>query len=303
MHKQTLLLHFPFPPPLLGWALSLKLDMMDKLDKMDKPQQALHRPQSCGGLLWALTPSDGAASPTISKWTPPLSPTSSGNRSGKRTTPNRAGVDLEKRPSAAEAVAMLKRSGVPALEGVKMLRHMVGAAPRAWIRDFKIRGGRSVCLLSVVLQCSLCAYIACTAVPGTLRIISCTRHIRMYVLVRFCYAHEFVGSAHRIPDLFVLARALSYHVVQSTSTGPAPKYQRTQRVLPILRHSSSYDTASPFLDSRSWILGGNLNLTDYQISCHRSDGPGIVLSTAGISDFRIIQVGFSAHRQSVMALH
>lgn len=123
-------------------ANATQLDMMDKLDKMDKPQQALHRPQSCGGLLWALTPSDGAASPTISKWTPPLSPTSSGNRSGKGTTP-RAGVDLEKRPSAAEAVAMLKRSGVPALEGVKMLRHMVGAAPRAWIRDFKIRGGRA----------------------------------------------------------------------------------------------------------------------------------------------------------------
>ena len=37
---------------------------------------------------------------------------------------------------------MLKRSGVPSLEGVQMLRHMVGAAPRAWVRDFKIRGGR-----------------------------------------------------------------------------------------------------------------------------------------------------------------
>lgn len=142
----------------LSWALSLKTDMMDKLDKMDKPQQPLQRPQSCGGLLWSMTPTDGAASPTISKWTPPLSPTSSGNRSAKRTTPTSAGVDLEKRPSAAEAVAMLKRSGVPALEGVKMLRHMVGAAPRAWVRDFKIRGGRSVCLLFSVLQ-SVCCYL------------------------------------------------------------------------------------------------------------------------------------------------
>lgn len=140
----------------LSCTLSLKMDMMDKLDKMDKPQQPLQRPQSCGGLLWTVTPTDGAASPTISKWTPPLSPTSSGNRSAKRTTPTSAGADLEKRPSAAEAVAMLKRSGVPALEGVKMLRHMVGAAPRAWVRDFKIRGGRSVCVVCNVLNSFLC---------------------------------------------------------------------------------------------------------------------------------------------------
>lgn len=121
-----------------------KINMMDTLDKMDKLKQPPQRAQSCGGLLWALTPTDGVPSPTISKWTPPLSPTSSGNKSGKRTTSSRAGGDLDRRPSAAEAVAMLKQSGVPALEGVQMLRHMVGAAPRAWVRDFKIRGGRSV---------------------------------------------------------------------------------------------------------------------------------------------------------------
>lgn len=113
---------------------------MDKLDKQAK-QQPVQRSQSCGGLLWALTPNDSASSPTISKWTPPLSPTSSGNKSAAKRS-GAGGAEVDSRPTAAEAVAMLKRSGVPSLEGVQMLRHMVGAAPRAWVRDFKIRGGR-----------------------------------------------------------------------------------------------------------------------------------------------------------------
>lgn len=196
---------------------------MDKLEKMDKPQQRLHRPQSCGGLLWALTPSDGAASPTISKWTPPLSPTGSGNRSSKRTTSSRPGIDPENRPSAADAVAMLKQSGVPALEGVRLLRHMVGAAPRAWVRDFKIRGGRSVRLLFTTSSCSR------TAVRLLVQFLVYTTFYALYSWI------SAAAGTYRIPqdlDWFVLARFVSFRIISypwSVQTQePGQRYQRTR---------------------------------------------------------------------------
>lgn len=67
--------------------------------------------------------------------TPPLSPSV-----GKLATPTV--LKGENLPGAAEYVAMLKESGVPPLASVTDLKQLVHAAPRAWLRDFKIRGGR-----------------------------------------------------------------------------------------------------------------------------------------------------------------
>lgn len=54
-------------------------------------------------------------------------------------------------PSAAASVALLREEGVPPVEAITTLKNVVGSAPRAWVRDFKIRGGR-------------CASFTCTEV-------------------------------------------------------------------------------------------------------------------------------------------
>lgn len=66
------------------------------------------------------------------RWTPPLSP-----------SVVRLKLDGEENlPTAAEFLSMLRRPGVPPLRSVVELKKLVGAASRAWVRDFRIRGGR-----------------------------------------------------------------------------------------------------------------------------------------------------------------
>lgn len=69
------------------------------------------------------------------RWTPPLSPSV-----GKIATP--LGEEGENLPTAGEFVVMLRRPGMPALASVVDLKKAVHEASRAWIRDFRIRGGR-----------------------------------------------------------------------------------------------------------------------------------------------------------------
>lgn len=59
--------------------------------------------------------------------------------------------------SAAMSVAMLKRPGVPPLEAITQVRKMVGAASRAWVRDFKIRGGRCGYVFFCTIQFLVCS--------------------------------------------------------------------------------------------------------------------------------------------------
>lgn len=89
----------------------------------------------------------------VRKRTPPLSPSV-----GKVATPV-GGEDLERSsPSAADYMVMLRRPGTPLLASVVDLKKAVHAASRAWLRDFKIRGGRSVGLptaINPVLHCTV----------------------------------------------------------------------------------------------------------------------------------------------------
>lgn len=94
----------------------------------------------------------------VRKRTPPLSPSV-----GKVTTPL-GGEDLGRSsPSAADFVVMLRRPGTPLLRSVVDLKKAVHAASRAWLRDFKIRGGRSVSVPTAIFCGALyCAGFAVT---------------------------------------------------------------------------------------------------------------------------------------------
>lgn len=103
----------------------------------------------------SLTPSTYKSSPSsLLKWTPPLSPTQKSLRRSKV-------CDDENEQSAAMCVAMLRRPGLPPLQAITNLKGMVGAAPRAWILDFKIRGGRSVFPRKLIRQRKVC--LACSS--------------------------------------------------------------------------------------------------------------------------------------------
>ena len=78
------------------------------------------------------------------KRTPPLSPSV-----GKVATPIGGGDSERSSPSAADFMVMLRRPGTPLLTSVVDLKKAVHAATRAWLRDFKIRGGRSVSLPTI----------------------------------------------------------------------------------------------------------------------------------------------------------
>lgn len=103
-------------------------------ESSQKQKQPHPRPRSFTSYL-SLS-HDVHGSPPVRRFTPPLSPSL---RSVKQDRAN----DEENRLSAASSIAMLKRPGMPSLEEITELKSMVGAAPRAWVLDFKIRGGRS----------------------------------------------------------------------------------------------------------------------------------------------------------------
>lgn len=117
-------------PALIPTPTSLQEQM---LQKTKQHQQGRPRSQSYSIYLSLSQELDG--SPSVRRFTPPLSPS---QRSVKQVQNN----DEENRVSAAASIAMLKRPGVPALGDITKLKKTVGAAPRAWVLDFKIRGGR-----------------------------------------------------------------------------------------------------------------------------------------------------------------
>eukprot|EP00752_Nemacystus_decipiens_P004431 g4044.t1 len=77
------------------------------------------------------------------RWTPPLSPSSKLTRHSGSFSSFSSGE--ENRPlllSPRGALKVLNSPGVPPLDELRQMTVLVGAASRAWLRDFLIRGGR-----------------------------------------------------------------------------------------------------------------------------------------------------------------
>lgn len=79
----------------------------------------------------------------VPRWTPPLSPSSKSSTKYVRYSSSSSSLGKENQLlSPQDALAALRTPGVPALEDLRRMSHMVGAASRTWLRDFLIRGGR-----------------------------------------------------------------------------------------------------------------------------------------------------------------
>lgn len=109
-----------------------QLSRPDSKPSTHHPQEPQPRPTTFGSMV------------VPPKWTPPLSPSSKSTKHSSSSFSSFSAGEENRPLSPRGALKVLNSPGVPPVDDLRRMRVLVGAASRAWLRDFLIRGGRCV---------------------------------------------------------------------------------------------------------------------------------------------------------------